>query len=154
MVDDIPSGHVFLSYVREDADRVNRLQRALVGAGLPVWRDTDSLSPGQDWKLEIGNAINRDACAFIACFSEHSAARDKSYQNEELAQASEQMRLRRPGKPWLIPVRFAAVTLPYFSLGAGRALSDLHGVDLIGDDWDSGVATLVRATRMILDAQR
>ncbi|WP_158854166.1 toll/interleukin-1 receptor domain-containing protein [Saccharothrix deserti] len=145
-------GHVFLSYVREDERRVGRLQHLLEAADLPVWRDTDNLWPGQDWKLEISKAIGRGSFAFIVCFSEHSAARDKSYQNEELVLAAEQMRLRRPGKPWLIPVRFAEVDVPHFSLGAGRMLSDLQGVDLVGDNWESGAVRLTTAIKMMLAA--
>lgn len=153
MATDHSAGHVFLSYVREDGDRVDRVRRALEAADLPVWHDTDSLSPGQDWKLEIGAAIDRGSFAFIACFSEHSAARGRSYQNEELVLAVEQVRLRRPGDPWLIPVRFAEVDLPRIGLGAGRLLSDLHGVDLFGDRWAPGLARLTAAVRTLLAAQ-
>jgi hypothetical protein len=45
-------------------------------------------------------------CAFIACFSYRSLGRDRSYQNKELVLASDQLRIRRPDVPWLIPVRF------------------------------------------------
>ncbi|GAA3464229.1 toll/interleukin-1 receptor domain-containing protein [Saccharothrix longispora] len=146
-------GHVFLSYVREDSERVDRLQRALEAEDVPVWRDIGSLWPGQDWKLEIADAIGHGSFAFLACFSEHSAARGRSYQNEELVLAVEQMRLRRPGQPWLIPVRFAPVALPAFPLGAGRLLSDLHGVDLFGGDDEVRVGRLVGAVKSILLAQ-
>ncbi len=44
------AGHVFISYVREDSDHVDRLQRALQAAGIPVWRDTADLWPGEDWR--------------------------------------------------------------------------------------------------------
>lgn len=44
------AGHAFISYVREDAAHADHLQRALEDAGIPVWRDTSSLWPGQDWQ--------------------------------------------------------------------------------------------------------
>jgi hypothetical protein len=121
-------GHAFISYVREDKERVDRLQGILESAGIRVWRDIDDLWPGQDWKIEIRNAITSGSLAFIACFSEHTQARQTSYQNEELLLAVDQVRLRPPGTVWLIPVRFADCTPPEFDLGAGRTLSSLQRV--------------------------
>lgn len=40
---DRPEGHVFISYVRENAGEVDSLQTALEKAGVRVWRDTDQL---------------------------------------------------------------------------------------------------------------
>ena len=45
-------GHVFISYVREDAQHVDRLELILEAAGVQVWRDTEALWPGQDWALD------------------------------------------------------------------------------------------------------
>src|ERR1700750_1044935 len=116
-------GHVFLSYVREDSAQVDALQKRLESAGIPVWRDTSSLWPGEDWRAKIRGAISRDALVFIACFSSHSSARQQSYQNEELLLAIDQLRRRRPDDPWLIPVRFDDCDVPDFELGAGRTLT-------------------------------
>lgn len=131
-----------------------RLQQLLVDAGVPVWRDLETVLPGQDWKLEVRRAVDETSFAFLACFSEHSAIRDKSYQNEELALAVDQMRLRRPGRPWLIPIRFADVEIPRYSLGAGRLLSDLQSLDLIGDQWERNGRRLLAAVIAIFNAQR
>ncbi len=143
-------GHAFISYVREDRKRVDRLQGILEAAGIKVWRDTANLWPGQDWKIEIRRAITTDSLAFIACFSENSQAREKSYQNEELILAVEQMRLRAPGQAWLIPVRFAECDIPAFDLGAGRTLDSLQRVDLLDASWEHGGARLVAAVLRIL----
>ena len=115
-------GHAFISYVREDSGEVDVLQKMLEAAGIPVWRDTSNLWPGEDWRAKIRGAISRDALVFIACFSSHSAARQQSYQNEELLLAIDQLRRRRPDDPWLIPVRFDDCDVPDFELGAaGRS---------------------------------
>lgn len=150
MVGDSRRGHAFLSYVREDGTKADRLQRILENAGVPVWRDTESLWPGDDWKLRIREAITRNSLAFIACFSSKSASRPVSYQNEELLLAIEQLRQRPPTTPWLIPVRFDECEVPEFDLGAGRTLASLQRVDLIGDDWDPGAARLVAGVIRIL----
>jgi len=106
------AGHAFISYVREDAHRADQLQRVLEAAGVPVWRDTADLWPGQDWRENIRRAITHNALVFLACFSRRSLARQVSYQNEELVLAIEQLRLRRRDDPWLIPVRSMSVTCP------------------------------------------
>jgi hypothetical protein len=148
--DPVVAGHAFLSYVREDSAQVERLQRALQDAGIPVWRDKTDLWPGDDWQARIREAITDDALAFIACFSGDSLAQVKSYQNEELALAVERLRLRQPEQPWLIPVRFDDCQIPDRDLGGGRRLSSLHWIDLFGDAFDEGTARLVAAIRRIL----
>lgn len=135
-------GRAFISYVHDDAERVDRLQNFLQAAGITVWRDSADLWPGQDWKAEIRNAIRAGSLAFIACFSENSQKRERSFQNEELILAVEEMRLRRPGTTWLIPIRFADCEVPHFDLGAGRTLDSLHRLDLFGDSWERGAARL------------
>jgi len=66
--------HAFISYVREDSRQVDRLQAILQAAGIPVWRDTADLWPGEDWRARIRSAINDNALVFLACFSATSLA--------------------------------------------------------------------------------
>jgi hypothetical protein len=133
-------GHAFISYVREDGDRVDRLQAILEEAGIRVWRDTADLWAGEDWRARIRGAITKNALAFIACFSVSSQARIVSGQNEELSLAVDQLRLRRPDQPWLIPVRFDTVEVPDWDIGGGRTLNGIQRADLIGDNWEKGAA--------------
>jgi TIR domain len=134
--------HAFISYVREDSGEADALQKLLEAAEVPVWRDTSSLWPGEDWRSKIRSAISRDALVFIACFSSHSAARRKSYQNEELLLAVDQLRQRQPDDPWLIPVRFDDCDVPDYELGAGRTLASLQRVDLFGANRQLGARRL------------
>lgn len=142
--------HAFISYVREDKARVDRLQEALETAGVSVWRDTKDLWPGQNWEDKIRAAIKSESLAFIACFSEHSTAREKSYQNAELALAAEEYRLRPPTTEWLVPVRFSECPVPEWSLGAGRTLGSLHRTDLFGDSETIQMIRLVQAVQRIV----
>jgi AAA-like domain/TIR domain len=144
------AGHVFISYVREDSDRVDHLQSTLQEAGIPVWRDTADLWPGEDWRAKIRRAITDEALVFIACFSEKGLARGRSYQNEELVLAIEQLRLRPPDDPWLIPVRFDECEIPDRDIGAGRTLNSIQRADLFGDHAGEGAARLIRAVLRIL----
>jgi hypothetical protein len=143
-------GHAFISYVREDSDQVDRLQRTLEAAGIRVWRDTESLWPGEDWRARIRQAITHEAFAFIACFSSKSLARETSYQNEELTLAIEQLRLRRPDQPWLIPVRLDDCIVPDIDIGGGRTLASIQRADLFGEREAEGIARLVAAVLRIL----
>ena len=141
----------FISYVSEDSERVDELERHLNRAGIAVWRDRGNLKPGQDWKLEIRKAIKNNELAFLACFSDHSARRAKTVQNEELALAAEEFRLRPPGTQWLFPVRFDPVEIPAFDLGAGRDLStSLQWTDLFGHENVGNLIQLVSTIRDLL----
>ena len=143
-------GHVFISYVHEDIGRVEELQQRLESARIRVWRDTVDLWPGQDWEEMIKRAITDDALAFLACFSSQSAKREKSYQNEELALATEQLRLRRPDVSWLIPIRFDDCALPDYDIGGGRTLDSLQRADLFGDRLEKKFERLIKAVIKIL----
>jgi hypothetical protein len=144
------AGHAFISYVRVDAARVDLLQQALEEAEIPVWRDSRDLWPGQDWRLMIRRAISRDALAFIACFSQASLSKARSYQNEELVLAIDQLRQRSPEQPWLIPVRFDDCQIPDLDLGAGRTLSSIHRADLFGARYRQQLARLIATVQELL----
>jgi len=145
-----PAGHAFICYAREDASHVDWLQQFLQDAGIRVWRDTADLWPGQDWHTQIRQAITGNALVFLACFSRASLARARSHQNEELVLAIEQLRLRRPDDPWLIPVRFDDCQIPDRDIGGGRTLASLQCTDLFGDPCHQNAQRLVQAIRRLL----
>lgn len=116
-----------------------------------MWRDTTDLWPGEDWRAKIRQAITNNALVFIACFSHQSVTRQFSYQNEELVLAIEQLRRRRPGEPWLIPVRFDDCEIPDLDIGAGRTLATIHRADLFGDRFDENAGRLVKTILRILE---
>jgi hypothetical protein len=143
-------GHAFISYVHEDAAEVDWLQQALKSVGVPVWRDTVDLWPGENWRDKIREAIARDALVFIACFSRRSVARSKSHQYEELRLAIDQLRLRPPSVLWLIPVRFDECDIPDFDLGRGQMLSSIQRVDLFGANRDLAAGRLMATVQRLL----
>src|SRR5688572_29430341 len=98
--------HVFISYVRDNIDVVEKLAGDLRTAGVEVWLDRERIKPGQRWKDAIRNAI-RSGALFIACFSREYFERDKSYMNEELTIAIDELRLRATNRTWFIPVVLA-----------------------------------------------
>jgi hypothetical protein len=65
------------------------------------------------------------ALVFVVCYSRASLRRRRSYQNEEIVLAIEQLRQRRPDDPWLIPVRLEECEIPDLDLGGGRTLTSI-----------------------------
>jgi hypothetical protein len=134
---------VFISYVQENSTEVARLVKELRGRGINVWLDKDSLLPGVKWKDAIRNAI-RDGDFFIACFSEEYYQKDKTYMNEELIIAIEELRTVASNKTWFIPVILNECNVPARNIGAGETLLDLHWVNLYLD-WDGGINKITQA---------
>ncbi|WP_156726052.1 toll/interleukin-1 receptor domain-containing protein [Streptomyces apocyni] len=146
--------HVFISYVREDSDQVDGLCAVLEAAQIPYWRDRKDLGPGDAWRAKIRAAIRDGSLVFLACFSDNSRAKARSYMNEELTLAVEEFRQMPPGRVWLIPVRFDAGDVPGWDLGAGRVLSDLNYSDLFGRDHTAHAARLVTTINRLLGEKR
>lgn len=129
------NGHVFISYVRSDAPRVDRMVKVLRGRGYRVWVDREDLAVGSRWRQEIAAAI-RSGTAMVACFSSAFAARERSYMNEELTLAIEEIRARPSDRAWFFPVRLDDCKIPDRSIGAGESLRDIHTLDLFPETVD------------------
>lgn len=142
--------HVFISYVREDNEHVDKLCKLLEAAKIPYWRDRKDLGPGDAWKKKIRDAIQSGTAVFVACFSGRQRGKGPSYMNEEMTLAVEQFRLRPPNKTWLIPVRFDDGEIDEWELGAGRWLSDFNYADLFGDDYAANAVTLIASINDVL----
>jgi hypothetical protein len=146
--------HVFVSYVREDSEAVDGLCAVLEAAQIPYWRDRTALGPGDAWRAKVRAAIREGSLVFLACFSDNSRAKEKSYMNEEITLAVEEYRLMPPGRTWLIPVRFDAGDVPDWDLGAGRVLADLNYSNLFGKDHMAHAARLVTTINRLMGEKR
>src|SRR5688572_22182329 len=73
---------IFMSYAKEDAQRVRPLFTEFTRAGFDPWMDIEALKPGQDWKREIQKAIkNAD---FVVVFLSHTSIRKRGYVQAEI----------------------------------------------------------------------
>ena len=124
------SGYAFISYVGEDHRRVLNLKKALENRGVQVWMNREQIGPGELFKEELRKAIEKGAF-FLACFSSRYLNRRSHYQNEELALAVEQLRLRGDQK-WFIPVLLERAQISTFDreVYPGRRLSDYQFISL------------------------
>jgi two-component system cell cycle response regulator CtrA len=137
---------IFLAHAREDKQRVRELYGALKGSGFDPWLDEVDLLPGQNWKVEIQNAI-RDAGVFLACLSSHSVGK-KGYVQTEFKTALSAWSERPPGAIYFIPVKLDECEVPDMQIpGQGTTLRDIHWFEL----WeDSDIQQLTKAIKHAL----
>jgi len=133
--------HVFISYVRQNTDMVDRLYNELTSRGIEVWGDRNDIAPGTRWKQAIRRAIQEGAF-FIACFSLEYNARSTTYMNEELTLAIDVLRQRPTDQSWFIPVKLSECDIPDRDIGNGETLRDIQWVELY-KDWDDGIRRII-----------
>jgi len=133
--------HVFISYVHDNEKEVQRLCNDLTKHGVEVWLDRNDIKPGYRWRDAIRKAI-RGGDYSIACFSKEYKSRGKTYMNEELTIAIEELRQYSTNRAWFIPVKLNECDIPNRSIRAGENLRDLQHVELY-NDWDVGVRCIL-----------
>lgn len=143
MIDD--NENVFISYVREDRAKVDRLVGELRREGVHVWLDRDDIEPGSYWADALRNAIKNGAY-FLACFSNTYHERARTYMNEELEIACQQAISRPDGSCRIIPIRFSQCEVPALRLPTGRTLQEVQWIDL-SESWNSEIWKLLQVVR-------
>ena len=133
--------YVFISYVRNNKKLVQRLCDDLTKHGVKVWLDRDDINPGVDWQQAIRRAI-QDGAFFIACFSKQYNERKKTYMNEELALAIDELRQRSNDQPWFIPIKLNRCEIPDMEIRAGKTLQDIQYIELY-NDWDGEIKRIL-----------
>ena len=141
--------HVFISYVRENQEQVDRLCQDLERYGVKVWLDRKSIKPGARWKDAIREAI-RHGDFFIACFSIEYDAREQTYMNEELSLAIEELKqyITETDRTWFIPLLLSKCKMPEHSIGGEETLLDIENVQLY-EDWDAGIQKILSVIKPI-----
>jgi hypothetical protein len=135
---DVPRLHL---NVREDADAVAYIARALSAYNVDVWLDKDQIRPG----ARSADAIRGDHSGRVfhgLFFNSIYSARTRSYMNEELTLAIEELRQRGVDQRWFIPVLIDDCDIPQRSIGAVETLRSLQWVRLY-EDWNTGIAQIL-----------
>ena len=124
---------IFLGHASEDKPRVRELYHQLKARGLSPWLDAVDLIPGQNWRVEIPDAI-KSAGVFLACLSKQSVAK-QGYVQREFRYALSAYAERQPGSIFLIPVRLDECEMPDLRIPELELnLRDLHWVNLFEPD--------------------
>lgn len=76
---------VFVSYKREDEDRVGRLVEAMKAEGLAVWWDR-AVPGGEGWRLQIAQALEESKCTVVV-WTRASAGPDGHFVWDEASRA-------------------------------------------------------------------
>jgi len=147
MSDDRQGTHVFVSYVRENKEGVERLCDELKRYGVNVWLDRRDIEPGARWQDAVREAI-RSGSFFIACFSQEYYNRDRTFMNEEIVLAIEELRLRPNDRIWFIPVLLSECGVPAFNIGGGATLRSIQWVKLY-NNWDAGIHRILDVIRPV-----
>lgn len=126
--------HVFLSYAKEDRSAARKLYADLIRSGISVWFDEESLEPGQDWILEIEQAI-QSSKYFVVLLSNNSVSKQGIVQ-KEVKRAIDKLAEFAPRTIFLIPCRLEEVRPAY------KELERIHWVDLF-PDYERGLSKLV-----------
>jgi formylglycine-generating enzyme required for sulfatase activity len=124
---------IFISYAREDQQRVEALYQKLLAAGYQPWLDREHLLPGQKWEPVIKQALEQSDFALV-CLSATSINK-RGFLQKEIKKALEHAEEKLEDDVWLIPARLDDCEVP-------QALSDIQWVDLFEDD---GFDQLLRA---------
>ncbi|HQR47874.1 MAG TPA: TIR domain-containing protein [Steroidobacteraceae bacterium] len=123
---------VFISYSREDKDRVLELATRLQAAGVSVWIDQGGIDGATLWGEEIVNALDRSKVLLLALTA--SAARSHNVA-KEVVLVSER-------KGHILPVDLEPTSLP---AGLKYALAGIQHVEYFQGDPDENLRTILRS---------
>jgi hypothetical protein len=127
---------IFISYAREDEEKVEDLYQKLSDAGFKPWMDKKDILPGEKWKPCIQRAIRRSDF-FLACLSANSVSK-RGYLQKEIKDALDIWQEKLDSDIYLIPVRLEDCEVP-------ESLRDFQWVNLFEKD---GWPQLVRAIQI------
>jgi hypothetical protein len=102
--------NVFLCHSSGDKDKVRELYFQLVADGFDAWLDEEKLIPGQEWDLEIRNAV-RNADVVIVCLTNNSISKT-GYVQKEIKFALDLADEQPEGAIFLIPAKLEECQVP------------------------------------------
>jgi hypothetical protein len=128
--------HIFLSYAREDEEKVEELYQKLSKTGFKPWMAQKDILPGERWESSIRRAVRRSDF-FLMCLSANSASK-RGWIQREIRQALDLWQEKLEEDIYLIPVRLEDCEAP-------ESLRDFQWVNLFEED---GWTRLVEAIQV------
>lgn len=116
---------VFLCHASNDKPSVQELYYRLVSDGIDAWLDKEKLIPGQDWQVEIAQAV-RNSDIVLVCLSSHSVTKE-GFVQKEIKFALDVADEKPEGTIFIIPARLEECNVP-------SRLGKFHWVDLFDRD--------------------
>ena len=116
---------VFLCHATADKPAVRKLYRYLRSKGMEPWLDAENLLPGENWEVEIPNAIF-DSDAILVCLSKNSVNKE-GYVQKEITFALDKALEKPEGMIFVIPAKLEECDVP-------QRLNRFQWVDLYRED--------------------
>jgi len=101
---------IFLSYAKEDKQKVSLIYRRLLAEKMNPWFDIKDLLPGQDWDKAIVEAIRN--ARFVLVFLSNNSVNKRGYVQTEIREALDTADRIPDGEIFIIPVRLEICTVP------------------------------------------
>lgn len=109
-IQDVQKIKVFLCHSSKDKPLVRELYKRLINDGFDIWFDEEKLLPGQNWRLEITNAVETSD-AVIVCLSTNLVNKE-GYVQKELQLVLDMAHEKPEGVIFMIPVRLDECAVP------------------------------------------
>jgi hypothetical protein len=90
--DNLPYGHIFVSYASEDRPAATQLKNDLRRHGCYVWFDRDDLKLGMNWDETLQAQVSERCALFVSLISRKTEAIAEGYLHEERRLAAERAR--------------------------------------------------------------
>ena len=116
---------VFLCHASQDKPAVRKLHRYLKQRGVQPWLDELDLLPGENWEVEIPNAIF-SSDVILVCLSKNSVDKE-GYVQKEISFALDKALEKSEGTIFIVPVKLELCDVP-------KRLSRFQWVDLFRPD--------------------
>lgn len=130
---------VFISYAKEDTDAAVKLYNDLKELGVKPWIDSESLLPGQKWRMAISQAI-RSSQYFIVLLSSNSTTK-QGFVQKEIREALEMLEECPESEIFILPARLDECFPSHIKL------QELHWVDLF-PSWKKGLKKIGQALKI------
>jgi hypothetical protein len=105
-----PKVQIFLSYAREDFERVSEFYDRLYYAGFKPWMDKKDILPGERWEHSLWKALH-DSDFILVCLSKNSVNK-RGFLQRELREALDKWKEKLEDDIYLIPIRFEDCEVP------------------------------------------
>lgn len=116
---------IFLSYAREDKERVEEIYIKLQSERINAWLDVKDLLPGQNWDSVIKKTLRN--ARFVLVFLSHHSVSKRGYIQKEISEALDIADRMPEDDIFIIPVRLEKCLVP-------DRLSKWHWVDIFEPD--------------------
>lgn len=116
---------VFLCHASQDKPAVRKLHRYLKQHGIEPWLDELDLLPGENWEVEIPNALNASD-VILVCLSKNSINKE-GYVQKEISFALDKALEKPEGTIFIIPAKLEDCEVP-------KRLNRYQWVDLFRPD--------------------